>query len=118
VSRRFSRPLLSILVAAQILFGAPVVNAQGEAAAVAAEQAGDSHCAGTMTDASEGQPCPCCPDQDSHASSCFGTCLTTPGTAHTVTIAPARQVFALPTARPWAHLAALAEPPLKPPPIV
>jgi hypothetical protein len=110
--------VVHLLVAAQVLLGAPVVNAAAEALPEP-EQAAEAHCADMMPDGGdEATPCPCCPEGSTDMTSCFSTCFAAHGAAHSFMIAPSKRIFATPVSHVLIHPAALAEPPLKPPPIV
>jgi hypothetical protein len=117
VNRRFVRILVHVLIAAQVLLGAPVVNAYVGAVA-ASSQAGDTHCADMAPDEGDAAPCPCCPEGITDMTSCFTSCLATPAAVHSFAFVPASREFAAADSAATLHTAALAEPPLKPPPIV
>jgi hypothetical protein len=121
VTRRFVRILVHVLVAAQVLLGAPVANAFVDdvpAAAHAGDAAGSSHCADMMADDSEPASCPCCPDGSTDMTSCFSHCLGTPAAMHNLAFMSTASDSVAPASPALIHPAALAEPPLKPPPIV
>lgn len=125
MTRRFFRILVHVLVAAQVLLGAPVVNAfvdEAPAAAHAGDSsghaAGNSHCADMMADDSEPASCPCCPDGSTDMTSCFSHCLGTAAAMHSLAFMSATHDSVAPASPVSIHPAALAEPPLKPPPIV
>ncbi len=113
VNRRFSTILVHVLLAAQLLLGAPAVDALVDAAPAAAS----AHCADMAPDAGASDPCPCCPDS-TDMSSCLSSCLGTPGAMHAMVIAPLRRMTARPSPEMLVHLTARTDPPLKPPPIV
>lgn len=111
VNRRILRKIALLLVAAQIL-GAPANAFPGLA------PAGDAaHCADAMPASHDDDRCPCCPDGGMNASACLSACTVSVGwvpvLAFTAAPATTDRVIAAPPAR----LVALAEPPLKPPPI-
>jgi hypothetical protein len=125
VTRRFVRILVHVLVAAQVLLGAPVANAFVDDAPAAAhagdssgDAAGDPHCADLMADDSEAASCPCCPDGSTDMTSCFSHCLGTSAAMHSLAFMSAASDSVAPASPALIHPAALAEPPLKPPPIV
>ncbi len=121
MTRRFIRTLVHILVAAQVLLGAPAVNAYAPAASAAA-QSNDEHCAGMMAqDAPRtgNEPaCPCCPEGGTQEASCFSSCLATPGASPGLASSAVRRISAAPASVTSVQPASLSEPPLKPPPIV
>jgi len=110
--RRILRPVVHALTAAQLLLSAPMVNAftllQGEATPCAESMAGKEHVS----------ECPCCPDGVQSMAACLSACISAAG------IVPSVASIAVSTShvetRDFAavHVASLADPPLKPPPIV
>lgn len=114
VKRRFFRTLIHVLVAGQVLLSAPVVAAIPAGNATAAEMP----CADSMPQSPDRTPCPCCPDQTSGVAACLSGCA---GAAATISIhflKPITSVSMPAPAAPAVRLVLLADPPLKPPPIV
>jgi len=113
VKNRLLRPLVYVLVAAQLLLSAPVVNAfaAGEPASAMA-----AACAGEMMHADHAGKCPCCPDGMS-MSACLATCATAAAIAPVLLVTTVSVVTTLIADAPVAALVSLAAPPLKPPPI-
>jgi hypothetical protein len=110
--RRFRRPVVHLLVAAQLLLSAPMANAfdllaQGEAVP----------CMERMAAVSDGPDCPCCPDGSQSLAGCLSTCLA--AAAITPTILASTALSGHPETCRTQVTAAFrsAEPPLKPPPI-
>jgi hypothetical protein len=112
VFRRILRPVAYALIAAQLLLSAPMVRAftllQGEATPCAESMAGEKHVS----------ECPCCPDGVQSMAGCLTACISA------AAIAPSMASVAVSTAQvemrsfTAAPVAYLADPPLKPPPIV
>jgi hypothetical protein len=110
---RLRRPVIHLLVAAQLLLSAPMVNAldllaQGEALP----------CMEQMAEAAGDSDCPCCPDGTGSMAGCLSVCLAAAAVAPDVhaSTAPTRHIEACVTA--VTAVTSLGEPPLKPPPIV
>jgi len=112
VKTRLLRPLLYVLVAAQLLLSAPVVTAL----AASAPASTTAPCAGEMPASGETGKCPCCPDGVS-MSACLATC-TAAAVTPTAQVATVSAVATVIAEAPVAALVSLADPPLKPPPIV
>jgi hypothetical protein len=114
VKIRLIRPLIYVLVAAQLLLSAPVVNAFA-----AAEPDGtmSAACAGEMPTLDDGGKCPCCPDGVS-MNACLATCTAAAAVMPTVHVTTASVVASVIADAPVTALVSLSDPPLKPPPIV
>jgi hypothetical protein len=114
MNRRLLRALVPVLVLAQVLLSAPVV------AAIAAHDTAPAStqmpCADSMPQADEGKPCPCCPDTAGLAA-CLSTCTASVGFIANIPVSVGGTSDAPLAAMPLVHLAELADPPLKPPPI-
>jgi len=113
---RWHRILIRVLVVAQLLAAAPLVNALP-----IADHADAMPCAESMgmtAAPADGDECPCCPDGADSLRDCLASC-TLAATALPVdfmltrTAAPALRV----DAAPFAPLHSRSDPPLKPPPI-
>ena len=113
VKRRYFRPLVYVLVAAQLLLSAPVVSA----AAAQPSGVAEMPCADSMPEAERSHPCPCCPEGVTTMAACLSACVVT-AAAPEITIARAQTSPAVPIATTvFENLTELADPPLKPPPI-
>jgi len=112
VMRRTFRPVAYALIAAQLLLSAPMVNA------FALLQGGATPCAESMADRKHVSECPCCPDGVQSMAGCLSACISASA------IAPSAPSIAVSTGLvetrglTAVHVANLADPPLKPPPIV
>ncbi len=114
VKTRLLRPLVYILVAAQLLLAPPVVSAfvSGDFGSAVV-----TPCAGEMPVAAESDPCPCCPDGISKAE-CLANCTAVVAAAPSlplVTVCIVANVIAI---APVSGVVCLSDPPLKPPPII
>lgn len=115
VNRRLIRMLIYALVAGQMLLSAPIASAMSSGASAGTAE---MPCAESMPQTDDSKPCPCCPDGTASVAACLSAC------AASVAALPAPaphivRMVALPasvTALP--KFADLADPPLKPPPIV
>jgi hypothetical protein len=115
VKRRF-RPVIYLLVLAQLLLSAPMVSAV--AATGAASASGMSMpCAGDMPMADETGECPCCPDGVTSEAGCLVTCIASVAPPQAFAPAPAAREATAPVERIDSISGGVADPPLKPPPI-
>jgi hypothetical protein len=111
VRRHLFKPLVYLLVAAQLLLAVPAM-------AYSRAQSGTSAPCDQMTHMADTQECPCCPDGGMSMSDCLVSC-TLASAAAPVRIdqvrvaAPAQRVDAMPSDAYTSYSA----PPLKPPPI-
>lgn len=113
VKRCYFRPLVYVLVAAQLLLSAPVVSA----AAAGSSSIAEMPCADSMPTAEKFDHCPCCPDGVTTMAGCMSACAVT-ATALGTTIAHVHRSPVVPIATTvFNNLAESADPPLKPPPI-
>ena len=115
VNRRIARPLVHVLVAAQLLLSAPVVTAM---APVASTHSADMPCADSMPKADDSKPCPCCPEGTISMAGCLSACTAVTAVPPTLSIqvSNAAAMHAIvPASSPFADR---ADPPLNPPPIV
>jgi hypothetical protein len=112
--RKLARPLIYVLVAAQLLLSAPIVSAMaGEMASPAKDMA----CADMTPRTEDSKPCPCCPDGVMSMAACLSACAAAVAALPSVRIYLSA-VTAAPAIVPrFASIAELADPPLKPPPI-
>jgi hypothetical protein len=108
--KTFIRPLLYVLIAAQLLLSAPVVSALTAASASNAMPCADM----VMGDT---EPCPCCPEGTESMAQCLSACAAAIGcvTAHSGFVSEPEPSSS--SAPLFAPLAVFAEPPIKPPPI-
>lgn len=113
IVKRRVRPLVYLLVLAQLLLSAPLVNAFSGAAASHASPA----CEGHVPPATEHHGCPCCPDGVMTDAGCLAAC--TAGAAPLQSCPPLR--LEAPSIASDERVAevfgGIADPPLKPPPI-
>lgn len=113
VHKRLLKPLVYLVVAAQLLLAVPAMAvAQG----VSAEST--SMPCDEMPGMGEGDDCPCCPDGVDSMKDCLVSCMlaavATPNAGiPSRAIAPALRV----ESAPFVPRASLSDPPLKPPPI-
>jgi hypothetical protein len=112
VNRRFIRPIVHLLAAAQLLLAVPLANAMP----AGPSQAAQAHCADMAPAAGDSKPCPCCPG-DAGMAACMSSCLATPCVAHSFILPSAQRTVNAPPAAVLTHVADRADPPLKPPPI-
>jgi hypothetical protein len=114
VNRPLIRRIVYALVAAQLLLSAPVVSSLAASTTATAEMP----CADSMPGGDDSKPCPCCPDGVMSIAACLNACSATAAglpSAHNYL----SETAAVPAAVPhFGNLAELADPPLKPPPIV
>lgn len=115
VNRRLIRTLIYVLVAGQALLSAPIASAMGNGASAGAAE---MLCADSMPQADDSKPCPCCPDGTASIAGCLSACAASVAALP----APAVQIVRM-AAQPapgtaFPQIADLADPPLKPPPIV
>lgn len=115
VNRRLIRSLVYLLVLGQVLLSEPVAAALGSTGSSAAS---GMPCSDSMPQTDHSKPCPCCPDGTASVAACLSACTGSVAALSNFTVqlirvaAPApASVATLPTAR-------IADPPLKPPPIV
>jgi len=115
VNLRRARSLIYVLVAGQLLLSAPIVTAMAPSTSGGAAE---MPCADSMQKADDSKPCPCCPDGTASMSACLSVCTATAAAPPALSI-QVSQVITMPTiAGDFSYLAELADPPLKPPPIV
>jgi hypothetical protein len=112
VVKRRLRPVILLLVAAQLLLSAPVVNAM---AAFASAHTAVAPCAGDMP--THRGDCPCCPDGVATMATCLAACTPLVGALPVIAVAPASHSDSAPIVAIAANLGGVDDPPLKPPPI-
>ena len=108
---RLAKPLVFLLVAAQLLLAAPAMAS----ARLAPGEAAKLPCAGMQM--ADSHHCPCCPDGVESMRDCLAACLL--GVAATPTASVARIVIAssVVNVEPARLTETSSDPPLKPPPI-
>lgn len=114
VKTRLLRPLVYVLVAAQLLLSAPVVTAFS---ANEPDRAMTTPCTGEMPEPDDAGKCPCCPDGVS-MSACLATCTSAAAVTPTSQVTTASVVASAIADAPVTALVSHSDPPLKPPPIV
>jgi hypothetical protein len=115
VNRRFIRTIVYVLVAGQALLSAPVVSAMASGAtAVASEMP----CADSMLQTDDSKPCPCCPEGTDGVAACLSACNASVAGFSALTVQIHRAPLLQAPMPAAVAVADLAEPPLKPPPIV
>jgi hypothetical protein len=113
--RRPAKPLIFLLIAAQLLLVVPAISAASVATAGATEMPCDGM---PMHEAMDGDnPCPCCPDGASSMTDCLVSCMLAAVAAPAISMARivtphVPQYVELPFASD-----SFSSPPLKPPPI-
>ena len=109
---RLRRPVIHLIVAAQLLLSAPMANALDWLA-----QGDGVPCMEQMATASDGSGCPCCPDGSQSLAGCLTACLASAAIAPTIlaSTVPAGHIEIRRT--PITEVIRSGEPPLKPPPI-
>jgi hypothetical protein len=113
VHRRTVSRMVFALVAAQFLCAPSAVQAL---AAITAAHSDNAHCAEVMSPG-DSDACPCCEDGSQSVAACLSNCTATTGAVPTFEIPATRATPSRVPARPLGCLAALADPPLNPPPI-
>jgi hypothetical protein len=108
------RPLVYLLVAAQLLLSAPVVNAlaSGSAGSAAAME-----CQGHESATSHADGCPCCPDGVGTHAACLAACTANVGAPPALILPQAMGSMPAPATTMIVKTGSLGDPPLKPPPI-
>jgi len=114
VKARLIRPVVHLLVAVQLLLSAPVATAL---AANEPSSGMTAECATEMAGKHDDGKCPCCPDGVT-LGSCLVTCTAAAAIAPTVQVEKLSTHVDMIVSPPVAALASIADPPLKPPPIV
>lgn len=115
VNLRRVRSLIYVLVAGQLLLSAPIVTAMAPSTS---GSAAEMPCADSMQKSDDSKPCPCCPDGTASMAACLSACTAAAATPPALSV-QVSQVITMPAiAGDFSYLAELANPPLKPPPIV
>lgn len=118
MNRQFLRTWLYVLVVSQLFMGGLTALAWAQVAQPVLEAGtAHNHCADLEPAAGDADPCPCCPDSPG-GMDCSTTCLATPAATSALAMVVPRYADFAPRAETRGGLLALADPPLKPPPIV
>jgi hypothetical protein len=115
VNRRLLRSLVYLLVLGQVLLSAPVTAALATTGSAAATE---MPCADSMPQTDPSKPCPCCPDGTTGVAACLSACMGSVAELSTLTVQPIRAAAQAPVSVATMPAARVADPPLKPPPIV
>jgi hypothetical protein len=108
---RLARPVALLLIAAQLLLGTPSMAAQAPA-----PQGTHAPC-DQMPTAKHDDGCPCCPDDGGSMQNCLVMCSLAAAVAPCVFVVGVTPSHAAVYLEFSSSVPALAEPPLKPPPI-
>jgi hypothetical protein len=109
--RHLFRPVAFVLIAAQLLLSAPMVNALPSAGS------GEMPCAEQMSGDRHIPDCPCCPDGVKSLAGCLTACMPAAAIAPSALIVGASTSPVESSGAVIAPVVYLADPPLKPPPI-
>jgi hypothetical protein len=115
VNRRLIRSLVYLLVLGQVLLSAPVTAALASTGSSAATE---MPCADSMPQTDHIKPCPCCPDGTGGIAACLSACTGSVAALSTVTVQLIRVAAQAPVSVVTLPAARIADPPVKPPPIV
>jgi hypothetical protein len=115
VKQRVFRTIVHVLVAAQLLLSAPVVSALANSMASGASE---MPCADIMPPDPGSDPCPCCPDGDMNEAACLSACMASMGAIATQAFSAVLANAVSGPLPPEVRIVHIADPPLKPPPIV
>jgi hypothetical protein len=117
VKRRIFRPLVHALVVVQLLLSVPMASAWASEGSAESVTAQSMPCDDMQATEHHSKQCPCCPDGAAGALDCQAACAMSVAVlpvAHYVLPSP----VAVSAAEPQqVNFLALADPPLKPPPI-
>ena len=117
VNRSLIRTLIYVLVAGQVLLSAPIASAMGQGAGTGVVAA-EMPCADSMPHANDSKPCPCCPDGTSNMAACLSACTASAAALPAPAVQAVKAVDLQSPVVAFPRIADLADPPLKPPPIV
>lgn len=109
--RRLTKPLLAILIAAQLLLALPAMASLSSSAS-----AGEVPC-DEMPMAGGGDHCPCCLDGADSMKDCLASCTLAVAIVASLQIAHVTTAPAQTFVEPSRMTPCLSDPPLKPPPI-
>src|SRR5688572_14884014 len=110
--RSLSKPLIYVLIAAQLLLALPAMASAQTGGAAAHEMPCDE----MPMPAGDG-PCPCCPDGMNSMTDCLVVCTLAATAAPSITIAHATAAVAPPFVDCFLSFDTPSDPPIKPPPI-
>jgi hypothetical protein len=108
---RLLRPIAFVLIAAQLLLSAPIVNA------LESLVPGGSPCAEMMAGGAQHAGCPCCPDGVTSMAGCLAACTAAVGMLSSPLERTSRILDFVPVEANIRNATRKSEPPLKPPPI-
>jgi hypothetical protein len=109
---RLRRPVIYLMVAAQLLLSAPMANAFDRLA-----QGDGLPCMEQMAAATDGSDCPCCPDGSQSLAGCLSACLTSAAVAPTILASASPAEYIEIRGTDITEVIRSGEAPLKPPPI-
>jgi hypothetical protein len=110
VRRRWFKPLVYVLVAAQLLLAAPIVSAAAKATAMP--------CGDSMTmPGSASHDCGCCPGDVTSMGDCMSACTAVQAPPPAIAVVASAITFTDASAPPVVAVTEFGDPPLKPPPI-
>ena len=115
VNRRLIHTLIYVLVAGQVLLSAPIASAMGNGASAGSTE---MPCADSMLQTDDSKPCPCCPDGTASIAACLSACAASVAALPSPSVHIVRMIALPVSAAAFPQIADLADPPLKPPPIV
>ena len=115
VNRRLLRSLVYLLVLGQVLLSAPVTTVL---ASTGSSAVAEMPCADSMPQTDHSKPCPCCPDGTTGVAACMSACTGSVAALSTLTVQLIRVAAQAPVSVTTVPAAHVADPPLKPPPIV
>jgi len=110
--RRFSQPLIYVLIAAQLLLAVPAMAS----AHVGANAAHEMPCDEMPMDG-DPHPCPCCPDGADSMTDCLVACTLAATAAPSLSVAHVAVAAAPPVVDVFHSFDTPSDPPIKPPPI-
>lgn len=115
VNRRLIRSLVYLLVIGQVLLSEPVTTALASSGSSAATE---MPCADSMPQTDHSKPCPCCPDGTAGVAACLSACTGSVAALSTLSVQLIKVAAQAPVSAAPLPGARIADPPLKPPPIV
>jgi hypothetical protein len=110
--RSLSKPLIYVLIAAQLLLALPAMASAQTGAAAGHEMPCDE-----MPMPAGDDPCPCCPDGTNSMTDCLVACTLAATAAPTILIPQAAAMAAQRIVEIPSYFDTLSDPPIKPPPI-
>lgn len=110
--RSLSKPLIYVLIAAQLLLALPAMASAQTGATTAHEMPCDE-----MPMPAGDDPCPCCPDGTNSMTDCLVACTLAATAAPSLSIAHVANSGAPPIVESFHSFDTPSDPPIKPPPI-